>query len=780
MKTFNKLLNILLKVILLIVIIGKLIDIRLDIANDIVEGKLLSAILISVTIFMVFITRYLLKKKCKKSYIILFILSVGFIIRLAWFYNIDSIPVGDFNRMFICAHDFLNGDTSALKDTGYIARFPHMMVTVMYFALIQHLFSSPLLAIRFINILFSMADIVLIYFISKEIFKEKSKSIYVLLISALYPPMIIYNNVYCSENLAIPFLLLSILMFLKFFNTNKFKFLLLSGLMLGISHLFRPIGYVVVFAYSMYIFIYLQKKIKFKIINTVAVIVAFLIPFVLVSHTLLTLNITNNHLWHGTEPPTISMLKGTNIEAGGRWNEEDAKVFGKYDEDYKKVDEAAKKIIKERLTTTPPRKLFNFYVLKYTRLWIAGDFGGFTWSEWGLDEAYNKADYLNLMGKTEGRLLVRLSTDGTLHVQLFYLLVLIMSYIGLYKGKNIKNYKIDLLYIIFCGVSIQCLITESQDRYTYPISWIFIILCMTMFNTNENKLVSGAKEMSKLKNISKLLRCNQWIKNFFVFGVLLFSNNFLNLNMFENTLMAFIAFCCISSAIYILNDIIDKDKDKKHPKKCHRPIASGKVPVPMAILVGILLTLMSFTISIILNKRLAIIILMYLLNNILYSFKIKNVVLLDVFSIAFGFILRVLAGGVAINVQPSKWILLCTLFLSLFLGFGKRRNELITLGDEATEHRKNLSQYNIKFLDNAILIVLACTIVFYAIYVVIGSPYSELMWTTVLVLFGLLRYYYLMYSMNEGGSPTDLVLTDKQLHGCVILWTLLSSVIVNL
>ncbi|SHK70640.1 4-hydroxybenzoate polyprenyltransferase [Clostridium cavendishii DSM 21758] len=283
----------------------------------------------------------------------------------------------------------------------------------------------------------------------------------------------------------------------------------------------------------------------------------------------------------------------------------------------------------------------------------------------------------------------------------------------------------------------------------------------------------------KFLSVIKLLRIEQWIKNMFVFGPILFSNNIFNSGMIEKSFTAFIAFCFISSCVYIMNDIVDREKDRKHPKKCNRPIASGKVQVFEAIILAVILAGESFIIAFSINKYLVLIILLYLVNNVLYSFKIKNVVLLDVFSIGIGFILRVLAGSFAIGVKTSSWILLCTLFLSLFLGFGKRRNEVIVLGEDAKEHRKNLSQYNEKLLDQIINIVLACTIVFYAIYCVVGTGDQNFIWTTILVLFGILRYYYLMYSKGQGGNPTELVIRDKQLSFCVIFWIICSAGIMN-
>ncbi|MGL5354402.1 MAG: glycosyltransferase family 39 protein [Clostridium sp.] len=501
MLKFNKFLNWSLKILFFIIVLGSVVGfvvikyLNWGKGNFIISiGFYLTAIILTFGIY------YALKNKYKKSLIITGVIIIALTLRLLWFYNIDSIPVGDFNRMFVSAGEFLNGSRYMFEGTSYFARFPHMSVTVLYFALIRNIFDNPLEAIRFINIIFSMFNVIFLYFIAKEIFNDEDKSIWVLFLSAIYPPMIIYNNVYCSENMAIPLLLLSILMFLKSFNrkTNimktKLVFLLASGICLSIMQLFRPIGYVMIIAYIMYVCIYFKEKIRTKIIMNVVIIVGFIIPLAVVSYTLMFLDITENNLWKGTEPPSISILKGSNIKSLGRWNEEDAEVFDKYNGDYEKVDSAAKEIIKERLTQTPKIYLLGFYTLKYGSVWSQGDFGGTFWSENGLDEAYNKEEYLSIIGKSEGRMLIRLSVDGGGYIQSFYIIILILSYVGLYISKKDRNYKIDLLYIIFGGISLQCLITESQDRYTYPFAWIFIILAMTAFKSKNFNCIGDQNE----------------------------------------------------------------------------------------------------------------------------------------------------------------------------------------------------------------------------------------------------------------------------------------------
>lgn len=286
--------------------------------------------------------------------------------------------------------------------------------------------------------------------------------------------------------------------------------------------------------------------------------------------------------------------------------------------------------------------------------------------------------------------------------------------------------------------------------------------------------------MNNIKYIIKLIRPKHWIKNLFIFGSIIFSNNFFNFAILKNNILTFIAFCFISSTVYVMNDIVDVEKDKKHPEKCKRPIASGKVSVSTAILIGILLFIASLTIAFNVNISVFIIIIIYFIDNVAYSFKLKNLVIIDVFSIAFGFILRVLAGSFATGVIASNWIILCTLFLSLFLGFSKRRNEIISLGKDACNHRKNLSKYNTIFLDKIINISLTCTIIFYSIYCVLGTNSNLFIWTSIFVIWATIRYYYLIYSKNKTENPTDLIVKDKQLMCLISSWGLCSIIILNL
>ena len=294
---------------------------------------------------------------------------------------------------------------------------------------------------------------------------------------------------------------------------------------------------------------------------------------------------------------------------------------------------------------------------------------------------------------------------------------------------------------------------------------------------NNCEKLNNKIEKSFIINLLKLMRPKQWIKNFFVFGALIFSYSFLNLNKTIAALIAFILFCLISSTVYIMNDILDVEKDRVHPKKRFRPIASGAISIKQASIALVVLLAISMISSFMINKGLFFILVLYFINNIFYSFKIKNIVILDVISIAVGFILRVIAGGVAIDVSLSGWILLCTFFISLFLGFEKRRNEIIKLEGKANEHRKILDDYSDELLKQFSDITLTCTVISYAMYTFVAYENAYMMITNIFVVYGLFRYKYLSMKKGEGGSPTETVLTDKSIIIDVILWVITSIII---
>ncbi|HHT9146228.1 MAG: decaprenyl-phosphate phosphoribosyltransferase [Candidatus Brocadiaceae bacterium] len=286
-----------------------------------------------------------------------------------------------------------------------------------------------------------------------------------------------------------------------------------------------------------------------------------------------------------------------------------------------------------------------------------------------------------------------------------------------------------------------------------------------------------------LKYVLLSMRPEQWIKNFFVFTALLFSKNLLNPSKDIEAIIGFIIFCMITGCAYMINDLVDLEKDKLHPAKSRRPLASGKLKKNSAVKIIVLVCLASLFFAFYMNILFGIIVLAYFLLNIGYSIYLKNIVIIDVVSIAAGFVFRVLGGAVIISVVASQWLILCTILLSLFLGFSKRRHELILLEDNATSHRKVLEHYSPYFLDQMIAVVTASTLICYALYTMskdtiekLGT--SKLIYTIPFVLYGIFRYLYLVHQKEEGGSPTEIMFTDKPMIINICLWVISSVVFI--
>jgi 4-hydroxybenzoate polyprenyltransferase len=278
-----------------------------------------------------------------------------------------------------------------------------------------------------------------------------------------------------------------------------------------------------------------------------------------------------------------------------------------------------------------------------------------------------------------------------------------------------------------------------------------------------------------MRTILATLRPQQWTKNFVVFAGLIFSQNLGNSHLILKTVLGFILFCLLSSSVYIFNDLMDVESDRRHPSKRNRPIASGKIRIPTAVLIMVLLAVLALGLSAWLSPVFALTALAYFLLNLLYSVYLKNVVIIDVMCIAAGFVIRAVAGAVLIGVAISAWLIVCTTLLALFLGFGKRRHELVLLENQATDHRKSLSEYSPYFLDQMISVVTASTVIAYAFYTLspevetkLGTQHMDL--TIPFVLYGVFRYLYLIHQKEGGGSPTRMLLTDKPILVNIILW----------
>jgi len=279
------------------------------------------------------------------------------------------------------------------------------------------------------------------------------------------------------------------------------------------------------------------------------------------------------------------------------------------------------------------------------------------------------------------------------------------------------------------------------------------------------------------------LRPAQWIKNLVVFAGLLFGKRLFEAAAVGNAVAAFAVFCVLSSVVYLVNDIADRESDRLHPMKARRPIASGALPAGIAVRAALALGTLGLIAAYFIGAGFATVAAAYLLLQMLYSGTLKHIVIIDVLTIAIGFVLRAVAGAVAVHVQISHWLLVCTILLALFIGLAKRRHEIVLLAAGATSHRPILGEYSAYLLDQMIGVVTASTLIAYVFYTIspeteakFGTPWLGL--TIPFPLYGIFRYLYLVHQRQEGGSPADLLLTDRPLLTCVALWALAVALII--
>jgi 4-hydroxybenzoate polyprenyltransferase len=283
-----------------------------------------------------------------------------------------------------------------------------------------------------------------------------------------------------------------------------------------------------------------------------------------------------------------------------------------------------------------------------------------------------------------------------------------------------------------------------------------------------------------LTALIKSMRPRQWTKNVFVFVPLFFDNKLTDLESVLHTVEAFILLCLMSSAVYLMNDLVDIEKDRQHPIKKNRPLPAGELSPTVAAVTAVILAIGSLAAGYLLSPNLALILLLYLLIQIAYSFWLKNVVLVDVLVVASGFLLRIAAGVAVIEVERfSPWLYVFSGFLALFLVLGRRRHELVLLGESGTSHRSILSEYNIDLIDRMLGIVTTGAVVAYSLYTFLaeGLPANHVMMLTIpFVLYAIFRWLYLIHVRHEGGAPEEIVLRDRPLQLSVILWGIVAFI----
>jgi len=280
--------------------------------------------------------------------------------------------------------------------------------------------------------------------------------------------------------------------------------------------------------------------------------------------------------------------------------------------------------------------------------------------------------------------------------------------------------------------------------------------------------------------IIKEARPHQWVKNSIIFAALIFSQHFVDPALFLRAIGGFVAFCLLSGGIYIFNDIVDVETDKLHPEKRRRPLALGELSLGKAsagcgVFIGV-----GMCVSLLLGPSFAGVSAVYLILSILYSLFLKRVIILDVLLISIGFVLRAIAGVEVLSghvpaIELSPWLLVCTLFLALFMGFGKRRHEIVLLDERAPGHRSTLGEYSIDFVDGLIYALMSATVISYSIYTIWPATVEKfhsgnMVLTIPFVVYGIFRYSYLVTQKKEGGNPSELLLRDVPLIATVILW----------
>ncbi len=280
--------------------------------------------------------------------------------------------------------------------------------------------------------------------------------------------------------------------------------------------------------------------------------------------------------------------------------------------------------------------------------------------------------------------------------------------------------------------------------------------------------------MTQLIALLRTMRPKQWVKNGFIFVPLVFDRKLFDVPYVLATLAGFGLLCLVTSTIYLINDLVDIDADRAHPTKRNRPLPSGKLSKGLATGTAIALPVVALPLAYLLKPAFAAILTVYLISQIAYSFRLKQIVLIDVMTIASGFLLRVAAGVALVDVvRFSPWLYIFTTMLALFMGFGKRRQELALLQENANNHRAILDEYTVGLLDEMIMIVTTATIMTYALYTFSaeGLPENHAMMLTIpFVMYGIFRYLYLIHVRGEGGAPDEIALRDRPIQATVMLW----------
>ncbi len=487
-KYFNKFLNYGIAVVLFFALFRS----KRLLVEDYKTSKFASTVIIVVYIlFLIIYIRYkskfnlLIDLNNKKS--IVYVLLVAFILRLLWIIFIPTEPTSDFGLMYSYAEEVANGSYYGFKEYAYFARFAHDTITVLYFSIFYHITENPLMIIKFLNVIWGTLSVCFLYLTIKEVSERKNAIIGAMILGS-FPAFIMYTSETMSENIAMPFYLLGIYMFLRGLREKTgIKYYLMCGLALSVANMFRMVGAVFLLAFLVYTLVY--KGLKKFIKSFPIIFLSYWILIFIISQSLLFFEITETHLWNSKEPSITSILKGTNVEFHGRWNEEDAKVPEEQNYDAEKIKEVSKSIIMDRFKNTPIKETFGHYVRKLSSQWGAGDYGA---AGWVIVDASD----------------TRISTfmkDSITEIRVFINLIYMTILIGVLKYLVINNYKvsekINLFFILFGGFVLLYLISETQERYGFIISWVVVLFSASFMKTEniiqDESLILRGKEDEK-------------------------------------------------------------------------------------------------------------------------------------------------------------------------------------------------------------------------------------------------------------------------------------------
>jgi len=703
--------------------------------------------------FLIRLSEKLDEKKCIK--VLLLFAFAGFLLRLLFVIFSDCMPISDYKTMFSAAEGFAKGDKSAFMMGSYMQRFPHMTFFPVVSGFLMKIFGADVLVIKIFSCIFKFAAILGAGLVGKEIYGKKGMLTSGFLY-AIFPVDIFYTAVFASENFAIAFFIFSVLFYIKAFKSEKlsktFINSVICGLLLSAGCLFRGVApfYLVAFAGGI---ILLFAKFKRKVVALLSLVLAYFLLFNTVSLMLHYGKITEYKLTDTGEPFTVYMLVGSNFDTFGMYSQEDHNVYIEADEDGEKASKIAVEKMLERYINNPG-KIIPHFLKKTEIVWVNSDFDSVYW-------AFENNGVEGEKGHT-----YILKNMGVAYIG-FAALMLVCALFYSRKKKELFL----LMLIVLAFMAGLCLI-EIQPRYGYSAAYAFSLFT----SVGVCGLYEYKKGEYEMNNYLKLARVHHYVKNVFILLPLFFSMQLLNMKMLGISILGIVAFSLMASAVYVINDLIDAEKDRQHPKKKLRPIASGAVSEKNAkIFMAILLVLSAIAAFFACksNPYGYIYLIVYFVLNVFYSKWGKNIPIVDVAILSSGFLLRLMFGASIICVEVSGWLYLTVLAISFYLGLGKRRNEL-KLGKDT---RDVLKYYSYEFLDKMMYMFMAIAVVFYSLWCVDAVTVARFSGRPVLFTVPIVILICMRYSMivegDSYGDPVDVVMKDKILIALCAIYAII-------